>query len=39
MSPVRREMTDAEMRRYLTEVGEHLDARDITGEIVLAAAP
>ena len=36
MSPVRREMTDAEMRRYLTEVGQHLDARDITGEIVLA---
>jgi predicted nucleotidyltransferase len=29
-------MTDAEMRRYLTEVGQHLDALDITGEIVLA---
>ena len=24
------------MRRNLTEVGEHLDPRDITGEIVLA---
>jgi len=36
VSPVRREMTDAEMRRSLTEVDQHLDARDITGEIVLA---
>jgi len=36
VSPVRREMTDEEMRRYLTEVGEHLAARGITGEIVLA---
>ena len=29
-------MTGADMRRYLTEVGERLAARDITGEIVLA---
>jgi len=29
-------MTDAEMRRHLTEVGEHLTARGLTGEIVLA---
>ena len=34
--PVRREMDDAAMRRYLTEVGEHLAARGLTGEIVLA---
>ena len=34
--PVRREMTDAEMRRHLAEVGEHLAARGLTGEIVLA---
>ena len=29
-------MTDAEMRRHLAEVGEHLAARGLTGEIVLA---
>jgi len=29
-------MTGADMRRYLTEVGEHLAARGTTGEIVLA---
>jgi predicted nucleotidyltransferase len=34
--PVRREMNDAEMRRYLVEVGEHLASRGLTGEIVLA---
>jgi predicted nucleotidyltransferase len=36
LRPVRREMTDAEMRRHLTEVGEHLAARGLTGEIVIA---
>ena len=34
--PVRREMTDTEMRRHLAEVGEHLAARGLTGEIVIA---
>jgi hypothetical protein len=34
--PVRREMSDAEMRRHLAEVGEHLAARGLTGEIVIA---
>ena len=39
MRPARREMTDAEMRRNLTEVGQHLDALDITGEIVRGYSP
>jgi predicted nucleotidyltransferase len=34
--PVRRAMTDAEMRGYLAEVGERLAARGTPGEIVLA---
>ena len=36
VTPVRREMTGAEMRRHLKEVGARLAAQGITGEIVLA---
>jgi predicted nucleotidyltransferase len=36
MKPVRREMTNEEMRRYLAEVGDLLAAQGATGEIVLA---
>ncbi|MHB8399820.1 MAG: hypothetical protein ACYDCI_12960 [Candidatus Limnocylindrales bacterium] len=36
VKPVRRAMTGADMRRYLTEVGERLAARGVTGEVVLA---